>query len=90
MNQEEKIEVFAAANFDYLKADMARGQGDHLSTFALLLGIPPEQQAEFFSFTQDKFPVLFPSERVASSAMVTALTSELSRHPQIHRRIGIN
>src|SRR5262249_14909779 len=88
MKQEEKIEVFAAANFEHLKADMARGQGEHLSLFAQLLGIPPEHQAEFCTFTQEKFPVLFPSEHVASTEMVATLSSELSRHPQLLRRVA--
>src|SRR5918992_472857 len=41
-NQEEKASLFAAANFDRLKEDMAKGRGEHLSSFALLLGIPKE------------------------------------------------
>ena len=90
MNQEEKIAVVTVANFDRLKEDMARGRGDRLTALALLLGIPPEQQAEFFTLAQEKFSVLFPSEQVASTEMVAALTRELSSHPQIHRIVMPN
>jgi len=90
MSQEEKITFFVATNFDRLKEDMARGRGDRLTALALLLGIPPEQQAEFFTLAQEKFSVLFPSEQVASTEMVAALTHELSSHPQIHRIVMPN
>ena len=84
---EEQIVAFAHANFDHLKADMARGEGDHLQTLAVLLGIGPEQQAEFYTFTHDAFPVLFPSDHVAAREMVTFLTRELAHHPQLHQLI---
>ena len=90
MNQQEKIQVFAAVNFDRLKEDMAKGRGEHLTSFAVLLGVPPEQQAEFFTFTQEKFSVLFPSGQVTATEMVAALTRELSSHPQIHRTLAMN
>ena len=90
MNQQEKIQVFAAVNFDRLKEDMAKGRGEHLTSFAVLLGVPPEQQAEFFTFTQEKFSVLFPSGQVTATEMVAALTRELSSHSQIHRIVMPN
>ena len=69
---------------------MAKGQGDRLTAFAVLLGIPPEQQAEFFTLTQEKFSVLFPSGQVTATEMVAALTRELSSHPQIRRIVVLN
>jgi hypothetical protein len=90
MNQEEKIAVVTVANFDRLKEDMARGQGDRLTAFAVLLQIPQEQQAEFFTLTQEKFPVLFPSGQVAANEMIATLTRELSYHPQIHSILAMD
>jgi hypothetical protein len=90
MNHEEKASLFAAANFDRLKEDMAKGQGEHLTSFAMLLGIPKEQQAEFYIFTQEKFPVMFPSEQVTADEMVATLTRELSNHPQLHNIVAMN
>jgi len=90
MNPEEKIQAFAAANFERLKEDMVRGQGDRLSALALLLGIPQEQQAEFFTFTQEKFSVLCPSPQVTSDEMVTRLIHELASYSQIHRILALN
>jgi hypothetical protein len=85
INQEEQIRLFAAANFDRLQKDIAAGQGEHLTAFAMLLGVPQEQRAEFFTLTQEKFLVLFPSRQVTPEEMVAALTRELSSHPQMHR-----
>jgi len=88
--REERIRIFAVANFDRLKEDMARGQGEHLTAFAMLLGIPQEQQAEFGAFTQKKFLVLFPSRQVTPEEMIAALTHELSSRPQIHSVVAMN
>jgi Protein of unknown function (DUF3015) len=88
--QEEKIAVVTVANFDRLKEDMARGQRDRLTAFAVLLQIPQEQQAEFFTLTQEKFPVLFPSGQVAANEMIAMLTRELSYHPQIHSILAMD
>jgi len=90
MTPEERLAIFTGANFDHLKEDMARGQGDRLTAFAVLLQIPQEQRTEFFTLTQEKFPVLFPSEQVAASEMITTLTHELSHHPQIHSILAMD
>lgn len=67
-----QIRRFAAANIDQLARDVARGEGETLAAFALLLGVPADQQATFAGFTQAHFVNLFPSESVDSNQMVDA------------------
>lgn len=86
LTDEERVSLFASANFDRLKEDMAAGQGEHLASLATLLGVPQAQQPEFFSFTKQNFPLLYPSEEVTSDDMVTSLTREMSSHPQFRPR----
>jgi len=81
LTDEEKVSIFASANFDHLKEDMAAGQGEHLASLATLLGVPKDQQPEFFSFTKQNFSVLCPSERSTSDEMVASLTRKMSTHP---------
>ena len=88
--REERIRNFAATNFEHLKTDIAKGQGEHLATFAALLGVPEEQQPEFFTFTQENFILLFPSPQVSPEEMVAALTRELAHVPQIHNVVALN
>lgn len=87
LTDEEKVSIFAAANFDRLKEDMAAGRGEHLASLATLLGVPQDRQPEFFSFTKTHFSVLYPSEHATSDEMIASLTREMSTHPQFRTRI---
>ena len=50
-----KVKLFASTNWDNLVQDMARGEGEHLTSLATLLKIPANRQSEFFEFAQDKY-----------------------------------
>lgn len=51
--------AFTALNFENLRADMAVGRGEYLSSFAVLVGVPPAQHAAFFEEAQAAYPHLF-------------------------------
>lgn len=81
---EEKIRDFATVNFERLKEDMATGHGEHLTSLATLLGVPPDSHAQFCLFTQEKFADVVRSEQVTPEEMLAALRHELSVHPVFH------
>jgi len=81
VKSELKVPVFASVNFENLKQDMARGQGEYLSSLASLMGIPVEHQGDFFALTQEKYALLFKSETTTSNDMLVALEQELLTHP---------
>ena len=87
LSDEEKVRLFASANFDRLKEDMAAGQGEHLASLATLLSIPKAQQPAFFSFTKANFSLVCPSEQVTPDEMVSSLTREMSTHPQFRTHL---
>ncbi|MEC4890490.1 MAG: DUF3015 domain-containing protein [Nitrospira sp.] len=78
---EHKTEFFVAATFDNLAGDMARGQGEHLSALAVLLGVPGDHQAEFFAFVQERYRELESQGGNSSGALIKALDEAMSRHP---------
>lgn len=82
LRESEKVSAFASVNFEQLKKDMATGQGERLASLATLLGVPQDQQPAFFMFAREKFPSVCPSEQVTAPEMVSALTQEMSEHPQ--------
>jgi hypothetical protein len=84
-SQAHKIKTFAAVNIDRLKEDMARGNGEHLTAFAHLLGIPEIHRAEFFALTKQKYPILFNSEPTTSEDMLAKLNTELNDHPGLRQ-----
>ncbi|MCP5459650.1 MAG: DUF3015 family protein [Gammaproteobacteria bacterium] len=81
-DKKEMASEFAVANFARLKQDMAAGQGEYLASFAALLEVQPEKQAEFFAFTQQQFPFLFSSEQVTAEQMLTSLYARMAADPR--------
>lgn len=67
-----ELRKFAATNIDQLARDVARGEGEALSAFAHLLGVPAGQRTTFGAFTQAHFVDLFPSESVDSNQVIDA------------------
>ena len=78
---EHKVKVFAATNFENVSQDMARGQGEHLTSLATLMGVPEDQQAEFFTLAQDNYTTLIQSEETTPVAMLKALHDAMETHP---------
>lgn len=86
----EKAKSFTRDNFSRLKEDLALGKGEHLVSLATLLGVPQQQQAEFFALTKEKFPALVSSEQATADDVFAALDSELAAHPYLRGNSGPN
>ena len=83
VKSEEKVNVFAAMTFDNLKQDMAKGEGEYLTSLGTLLGITHDQQDEFSTLAKDRYDILVPSEATTPGEMVAALSRELSANPRL-------
>lgn len=83
VKSELKVLFFASVNFENLKQDMARGQGEYLASLAALLGVSEGQQPEFFAMTQENYASLFTSEQTAPSEMLTVLKQKMLAHPAL-------
>ncbi len=77
----EKVNVFAAVNFENLSQEMAQGQGEHLASMATLMGVPAEHHAEFFAMTQEKYTTLLNEGETTPKAVVKALHDSMVTHP---------
>ena len=77
----EKVNVFAAINFDAISQDMARGQGEHLTSLATLMEIPADQHEVFFAMAQEKYTTLITSGEASPKAVVKAIYSAMGNHP---------
>jgi hypothetical protein len=71
----------AQGSFESLKQEMAQGQGEHLASLATLLGVPTENQPEFFSLLQEKYVSLVQSEETTPIVMLQAIQEAMSSHP---------
>lgn len=78
---EQKTTMFAELNFDALSQEMAQGRGEHLASLATLMGVPAEQQPEFFALTQERYTSLVQAGETSPAALVKALNDAISAHP---------
>lgn len=77
----EKVNVFAAVNFDNISQEMAQGRGEHLASLATLMEIPAEQHEVFFAMAQERYTTLIQSGEVSSKAVVKGIYSAMNNHP---------
>lgn len=78
---EEKVNMFAAINFDNLSQEMAQGGGEHLASMATLMGVPADRQPEFFAMTQERYTSLVTAGESSPVAMVKALNEAAASYP---------
>ena len=69
-----------ANTFESLAGDMARGEGEHLAALATLLGVPAQQQPEFFTLVQSRYRDLTDKGDASPSALIKALDDAMSGH----------
>ncbi len=80
---EQKVNAFASLNFENLAQDMAQGQGEHLASLAMLMGIPAAQQPAFFAMTQEKYASLVAAGETSPVALVKALNEAVATNPML-------
>ena len=69
----EKVNVFAAVNFDQISQEMAQGYGEHLTSLATLMEIPTDQHQIFFAMAQEKYTTLIQGNTIPSHALMKVL-----------------
>lgn len=74
MPAERKATLFAEMTWKNLQQDIARGQGEHLTSLATLLHVSHERQPEFFSLAQQRYAALFHEGLVTPERMVATLS----------------
>lgn len=80
---EHKVNVFAAANYESLSQEMARGGGEHLASLAELMGVPEQSRPEFYSLAQNQYASLVASGNTTPAGMVETLQSGMASHPSL-------
>jgi hypothetical protein len=78
-----KTEFFVATTFENLAEDMARGQGEHLTALAILLGVPTDHQQMFYTLVQERYRELIGRGDSSPSALIKALDEAMAGHPTL-------
>ena len=65
LHPEHKLTAFTALNQTNVEQDLARGQGEYLTSLGTLLGVPSDQQSAFQAKAQGAFDILTTSDHEA-------------------------
>ena len=75
----ERLNEFAYKNLDDLARDIAAGQGEAVTTVAVLLDVPAESRPAFYKSLQANFTEIFPSPTVDTAFVVDKITAIASK-----------
>ena len=73
LHPEHKLTAFTALNQTNVEQDLARGQGEYLTSLGTLLGLSNDQQATFHAKAQGAFETLLTSDHEARLQQLRAL-----------------
>ena len=62
---------------------MARGQGEHLTALATLLGVPTDRQEAFRTLVQERYRELIGRGETSPSALIKALDEAMAEYPLV-------
>ena len=74
----EKLNTFVAENMDNLARDIARGDGEYLSTLAVLLDVPVQERPALYTRLQANFSTIYTSAEVTHLDVLRNLETLLS------------
>ena len=72
-----KLDLYTAVVYDNLQQDIARGNGEYLTSLGVLLEVPQDRQAEWKRHAQTRYSEVFPDGAPPSAEVVTRLNREL-------------
>jgi len=80
VQENQKARLFTAIVFENLEQDIARGNGEYLTSLAELLKVAPGDQDEFRTRAQRSYPLLFAPDRRTAESMLAMLISDRKDH----------
>ena len=93
----EKTELFVGYSYEHLRAEIARGSGEHVASLAVLAGIPSDRRLQFQEKMRDTHSTIFNESlplREARLRIVNAAWSEgygrLESETIKHQETGIS
>lgn len=88
LKSEYKVMAFTVLNYDNLKDNMARGQGEYLASLASLIDVPQDEQVRFFAFAQALYPTIY-GDGIEPVDSVNRLIAELPKKTPAKGKEGL-
>ena len=67
---DHRVHAFMAFNFENIKQDMAKGQGEYLDSLSTLMEIPPDRRGAFYSHAQSRYPFVVQQQSSPQETLV--------------------
>jgi hypothetical protein len=83
----QKARLFTAVAFENLEQDIARGNGEYLTSLAVLLKVPAGKQDEFRMHSQSNYSVLFARDIRTAEKMLATLISKREELRAVSQRL---
>jgi hypothetical protein len=80
---QQKAEHFVKVTWNNLSADLAKGQGEYLTSLATLLKVPNDQQLAFFSLAEDHYIALTKTDTATPDYFLATLTKRVPAYISI-------
>lgn len=75
VQEHQKARLFTAVVFENLEQDIARGNGEYLTSLAVLMKVQPGEQDKFSTSSQSNYSLLFAPDQRTAESMLGILTS---------------
>lgn len=72
---------------DELSEDMAKGDGEALTTYAVVLGVAPEDRSHFKAVTNQHFSEIFSAADVTAEQVLAATLDVMKRDERLNRYV---
>lgn len=82
---ESTLIQFAQGNMDALSADMARGEGEALTTVAAIYGIESADREAFYTLAQSNYGTIFSRADVTSTEVVVSVRELMAKDARLAR-----
>lgn len=87
LTYEGKPMLVVSTMMDELSEDMAKGEGEALTTYAVVLGVPLEDRAHFKSVTNQHFSEIFSSADVTAEQVLESTLNVMKRDETLARYV---
>jgi len=74
-----QVLIFVESNFSRVRSDMAVGEGEYLTTLAVLLSIDDAKKEHFYALTKEIFGHLFVSSETTAEELVAHLHRRMAQ-----------
>lgn len=89
LKAEKQREVYIAANFRTLAAELAAGQGEYASTLATVMGCKQEVVPTFLSYAKTNYGGLFPTPQTSVTEFQASLEAGIAKDPVLSQSCAL-